>query len=47
MSKSVNYFPMEEYQRRWECVRQSMARKELAAYLVSSPENVYYMTGLN
>ncbi len=47
MSKSVNYFPIEEYQRRWECVRQAMARKELDACLVSSPENVYYMTGLN
>ena len=41
------YFPDEEYRRRWQCVRESMSRRGLDACLISSPENVYYLTGLD
>ncbi len=41
------YFPDEEYQRRWQCVRESMSRRGLDACLISSPENVYYLAGLD
>ena len=41
------YFPDEEYQRRWACVRESMSHRGFDACLISSPENVYYLTGLD
>ena len=43
----THYFPDEEYQRRWACVRESMSHRGLDACLISSPENVYYLTGLD
>jgi hypothetical protein len=29
MSEYINYLPIEEYQWRWECVRQPLVRKKL------------------
>lgn len=36
----------EENERRWEAVREILADRGLDALLVSTPENVYYLTGL-
>jgi Xaa-Pro dipeptidase len=41
------YFPAEEYEARLERVRGRMAEKELDACLISSPENIYYLCGLD
>lgn len=40
-------FPPEEFASRVERVRAEMDRRGLAALLVSSPENLYYLTGLD
>ena len=41
------YFPAEEYARRLEAVRAAIAQRGLKGCLVSRPENIYYLTGLN
>jgi Xaa-Pro dipeptidase len=41
------FFPYAEYQSRLEKVRQSMREQELDGLLVSIPENIYYLVGLN
>lgn len=43
----MRHFPPEEYQHRLHCVRQLMAEQDLKACLTASPENIYYLTGLN
>lgn len=40
-------FPDAEYRARLQKVRQRMAERRLDACLISSPENIYYMIGLN
>jgi Xaa-Pro aminopeptidase len=40
-------FPPEEFERRLRAVRQSMSEDGLDALLVSTPENVYYLSGLD
>ena len=45
--KSKRYFPAEEYEARLARVRASMDERELDACLVSAPENIYYLTGLD
>lgn len=40
-------FSDEEYQQRLLSVRERMAAQELACLLVSKPENIYYLTGLD
>ncbi len=40
-------FPAEEYAARLERVRRSIAEHELDGMLISSPENINYLTGLN
>jgi len=40
-------FPDEEYDRRVASVRAEMDRRGLRALLISSPENIYYLTGLD
>jgi len=40
-------FPAEEYDARLRAVREAMDERGLAALLIPSPENVYYLTGLN
>lgn len=44
---SIPVFPPEEYERRQASVRADMARAGVDACLLSSPENVYYLTGLD
>lgn len=41
------FFPQSEYDERIRRVRERMAEKGLRACLVSAPENVYYLTGLD
>ena len=41
------FFPDEEYEARLQKVRQKMAECELEACLISTPENIYYLAGLN
>lgn len=43
----MRHFPPEEYQNRLKCVRELMVERGLDACLTASPENVYYLTGLN
>lgn len=40
-------FPPEEYERRVHAVRESMRQRGLDGCVFSSPENVYYLTGLD
>lgn len=40
-------FPLEEFQDRIRAVRAQMRQRELDAVLVMSPENIYYLLGLN
>jgi Xaa-Pro dipeptidase len=44
---SRRFFPTEEYGLRLGRVRKAMAERGLDALLVSAPENVYYLTGLD
>ncbi|HEX6302994.1 MAG TPA: Xaa-Pro peptidase family protein [Anaerolineales bacterium] len=41
------FFPQDEFESRVQNVRKSMAERGLAACLISSPENIYYLTGLD
>jgi len=41
------YFPQEEYDQRLHNLRQRMAAQELDACLISSPENIFYLSGLS
>lgn len=41
------FFPDEEYETRLRNVRGSMAERDLDACLVSTPEHIYYLTGLS
>lgn len=43
----ARFFPSEEYQQRQRNVREKMAEQGMDACLIASPENVYYLTGLN
>ena len=43
----MRWFPAEEYASRLTRVRAAMAEEKLDACLVSSPENIYYLTGLD
>jgi Xaa-Pro dipeptidase len=40
-------FPVEEYDARLDRVREAMAEQGMGALLVASPEDVYYLAGLN
>lgn len=44
---STRYFSDAEYQRRRRLVRESMAQRGLDACLIASPENIYYLSGLD
>lgn len=41
------FFPNEEYEARLHTVRQRMAERDIDACLVSVPENIYYLAGLD
>lgn len=41
------YFDDAEYQRRRDQVRARMSKRGLDACLIASPENIYYLTGLD
>lgn len=41
------FFPDEEYAARWRHVRRQMAGRNLDACLISAPENIYYLSGLD
>jgi len=47
MAKDPRHFPPEEYARRIEAARAEMGVRGLEACLISSPENVYYLCGLD
>ena len=47
MSSSCPIFPAEELAARLENVRMAMAMRELDCLIVSVPENIYYLTGLD
>lgn len=47
MVKIGKYFPKSEYDRRLKRVRKMMQSRNLDAILVSCPENVYYLCGLD
>ncbi|TIO50808.1 MAG: aminopeptidase P family protein, partial [Mesorhizobium sp.] len=38
-------FPIVEFQRRLKAVRQEMAERRLDLLVVSTPENIYYLSG--
>lgn len=40
-------FPAEEFEVRRRCLRDKMAEQDIDACLIASPENIYYLTGLN
>ena len=42
-----DYFSKEEFDRRLQAVRNEMAKGDLEVFLVSSPENIFYLTGLD
>lgn len=43
----LRYFPPEEFEVRRQCLCDKMAEQEIDACLIASPENIYYLTGLN
>lgn len=45
--ESGRYFDDSEYERRRRLVRENMSRRGLDACLIASPENIYYLTGLD
>lgn len=47
MERVTPFFSMEEYEMRRQNVRQRMAQQGLDAILVASPENIYYLCGLD
>ncbi|MEZ5330730.1 MAG: Xaa-Pro peptidase family protein [Thermoanaerobaculia bacterium] len=46
-TQSTGFFPPEEYAERLDRVREAMDERGFAACLISAPENVYYLTGLD
>jgi Xaa-Pro dipeptidase len=44
---TLPFFPAEEYEARLRNVRQAMAGRNLDACLISVPENIYYLAGLD
>lgn len=46
-SRAVRYFSDQEYERRRDLVRERMRQRGLDACLIASPENIYYLTGLD
>lgn len=42
-----SYFTDEEYDARLRAVRRAMASEEVELFLISTPENIYYLTGLD
>lgn len=44
---SPPFFPAEEYEARLQNVRQAMVERSLDACLISVPENIYYLAGLD
>ena len=44
---AAGFFPAEEYEGRLDRVRAAMGERRLEACLISAPENVYYLTGLD
>lgn len=42
-----DYFSQGEFDQRLRAVRKEMAHRELEVFLVSSPENIFYLTGLD
>ncbi len=47
VAKSSRYFTDEEYERRRSLVRQAMSERGLDACIIASPENIYYLSGLD
>lgn len=47
MIADVPVFPLQEYDRRIDRVRALMAQRGLEGLLISSPENIYYLCGLD
>lgn len=47
MKQVSRYFPDEEYARGREAVRERLDERALDAVLITSPENIYYLTGLD
>lgn len=47
MAREVPVFPQEEYERRLRAVRASMKSRGLDGVLISSPENIFYLCGLD
>lgn len=45
--RGERFFPPEEFEARRRCLRKSMAERDIDACLICSPENIYYLTGLN
>ena len=41
------FFPDSEYASRWSLIRRAIAERNLDALLITSPENIYYLAGLN
>ena len=42
-----DYFSTQEFDQRLQAVRQEMGKRDLEVFLVSSPENIFYLTGLD
>ena len=42
-----DYFSQSEFDLRLQAVRKEMAKRKLEVFLVSSPENIFYLTGLD
>ncbi len=42
-----DYFSQSEFDQRLQVVRKEMAKRRLEVFLVSSPENIFYLTGLD
>lgn len=43
----TRFFPPEEFVTRRQCLRDKMAEQDIDACLIASPEDIYYLTGLN
>lgn len=46
-AKASRYFSDAEYDERHRKVREEMSRQGLDACIIASPENIYYLTGLD
>lgn len=42
-----DYFSQSEFDSRLQAVRKEMAKRNIEVFLVSSPENIFYRTGLD